>query len=251
MDNKSIIILLFILIILLALVCVNAINCKNSACKNGACKNGGKIHANILNPESLTGHIHKLTFSVFGDDGLDYTVLKKLLNSWFIELPNNSPYADISWGIYDTAIHSYPKDFYVQKANLKSIFNASDTNKFTNKHLLPFTAIKYNKNLLQFLPTSHLLKDVHSTNGQILIVKAGVDFAQKGIQVITNDRELHEAKKKFNPHSTIVSTYIKNSLLWKGKKFHIRPFILVYYNSAAAGQEKSSAHCLSDNRHFK
>ena len=233
--NNFLICLLFILIIILSLVCINFKSYY-------FIKNGGhdKLQNSKLKLQNSKLKLQndklqndkKLTYSISGNDGLDYSVLRQLLNDHsFVECVTTTPYVDLSWGIVDVInITNYKNEFYTQKANLKSIFTALDTNKFTQKDLLPMTAKKYNINLLQFLPESKLLIDVKSTNNKILIVKAGISFGQKGVQIITNDKELYNAKKRFNPQYTIVSTYIRNPLLWKGKKFHLRPFILVYYD---------------------
>ena len=53
-----------------------------------------------------------------------------------------------------------------------------------------------------------------------------------GVTVVTNDRELEEARNTLSKRfkNIIVSEYIKNPLLYEGKKCHIRMYILINSN---------------------
>ena len=256
------IIILFILLLLLVFILVKF---KNSKFESKFKINGGKQKHHLTKKlhKLKTNVTHNLTYSISGNDGLDYSILRNLLNSHsFKEIANSSAdtsasYVDLSWCIIDIFNHNrYEPMFKTQTANLKSIFDNKYTNKLTHKHLLIQAINQYNPNLLPFIPTTRLLKDVHnieifqifdttsingsqpsptltstSINGSRpspTIIKEGNAFAQKGVQVITTDKELQAIRKHLNLNTTIVSTYITNPLLWRGKKFHLRPYIVLY-----------------------
>jgi hypothetical protein len=50
-----------------------------------------------------------------------------------------------------------------------------------------------------------------------------------GVTVVTNDRELEDARKELTKRfkNVIISEYIQNPLLYEGKKFHLRMYILI------------------------
>jgi hypothetical protein len=72
---------------------------------------------------------------------------------------------------------------------------------------------------------------VYKTTKSVYIVKpvgqgacAGV-----GVTVVTNDRELEDARKELSKRfkNVIISEYIQNPLLYEGRKFHLRMYILI------------------------
>ena len=54
-----------------------------------------------------------------------------------------------------------------------------------------------------------------------------------GVTVVTNDKELEEARKELSKRfrNIIVSEYIQNPLLYEGRKFHIRMYLLINSDS--------------------
>lgn len=50
-----------------------------------------------------------------------------------------------------------------------------------------------------------------------------------GVTVVTNDKELEDARKELSQrfNNIIISEYIQNPLLYEGKKFHLRMYILI------------------------
>lgn len=219
-------VIFFILLIILSinLVILVYINCTSKV---------------IISTRGGTTHDKKrpLTFALKADSGLDYSILKHLLQKHhFKECDISEPYVDLSWGEIFPIIKNgketvgYPQEFMDQKANLKFLLESSDIRKLTEKANLiqNFT----NK---EFLPKSYLLKDfIHIANKLLdnktpYIVKANIGFQQKSVKIVLTYDQLMEAKKEFGINC-IVSEYITNPMLSHKKKFHLRPYILLYSN---------------------
>jgi hypothetical protein len=70
-------------------------------------------------------------------------------------------------------------------------------------------------------------------HNNIVIVKEVLSYGQKGVYVIIDEHEFIKLKSKLlkEKKTAIVSTYIKNPLLFKGKKFHLRVLICVFVSN--------------------
>ena len=178
-----------------------------------------------------------LTYSLKADSGLEYSILKHILqHHHFKEKDISEPYVDLSWGEIFPIIKNgretveYPKEFLSQKADLKFLLHSDDIKKLTEK--VPLILNFKNK---EFLPKSYLLKDFIPIAGKLLdnktpyIVKANKGFQQQSVKIILTYDQLIETKNKFGIHC-IVSEYITNPMLSHKKKFHLRPYILLYAN---------------------
>ena len=191
-----------------------------------------------LNFDKISGGGSKtLTYALKADSGLDYSILKHLLQKHhFKEKDISEPYVDLSWGEVFPIIKNgresveYPKEFYDQKADLKFLLHSDEIKKLTEKANL----VQNFKNK-EFLPKSFLLKDFIPIAHKLLdnktpyIVKANIGFQQKSVKVVLTYNQLIEAKNKFGINC-IVSEYITNPMLSHKKKFHLRPYILLYAN---------------------
>jgi len=178
-----------------------------------------------------------LTYALKADSGLDYSILKHLLQRHhFQEKDISEPYVDLSWGEIFPIIKNgretveYPKEFFNQKADLKFLLHSDDLKKLTEK--VPLIQNFKNK---EFLPKSYLLKDFMPIASKLLdhktpyIVKANIGFQQQSVKIILTYAQLIAAKHKFGINCTI-SEYITNPMLSHKKKFHLRPYILLYAN---------------------
>lgn len=178
-----------------------------------------------------------LTYSLKADSGLEYSILKHVLqHHHFKEKDISEPCVDLSWGEIFPIIKNgretveYPKEFLSQKADLKFLLQSDDIKKLTEK--VPLILNFKNK---EFLPKSYLLKDFIPIAGKLLdnktpyIVKANKGFQQQSVKIILTYEQLIETKNKFGIHC-IVSEYITNPMLSHKKKFHLRPYILLYAN---------------------
>jgi len=214
-------ILLFILLILVSIIVGIFICCQ-------------KLNVNKI---SGGGGSKTLTYALKADSGLEYSILKHLLQKHnFKEKDISEPYVDLSWGEVFPIIKNgresveYPKEFYDQKADLKFLLHSDEIKKLTEKANL----VQNFKNK-EFLPKSYLLKDFIPIAHKLLdnktpyIVKANIGFQQKSVKVVLNYNQLIEAKNKFGINC-IVSEYITNPMLSHKKKFHLRPYILLYAN---------------------
>jgi hypothetical protein len=101
-----------------------------------------------------------------------------------------------------------------------------------------FSGIKllYNKNslfknmkTLEYLPQTEEINRFIWRGGNIIIVKEMNSYGQRGIHIIKDYDKFVAIKHKLltNNKHAICSTYITNPLLYKGKKFHLRIFIVV------------------------
>ena len=95
------------------------------------------------------------------------------------------------------------------------------------------------------ITTTDTEKIKKNNNNRIFIVKpvghgacAGV-----GVTVVTNDKELQDIRKelckKFN--NIIISEYIQNPLLYEGRKFHLRMYILINSDATWSFWERGKA----------
>ena len=215
--------LLFILIIFLALlILINSVNSVNLSIYPHYTnyKNGG----------------NKLTYSLKADSGLNYSILRGILSPSFEEKGMNTPYVDLSWGEIFHVVKNgrptveYPPEFIKQRANLKFLLQSDELKKLTEKANL----IKYFKDK-EFLPKSYHLSEFIPIARALLtgapyIVKTNKGYQQMGVKIITSYEQLMKAKEQFGTNC-IVSEYITNTMLSHGKKFHLRPYFLLYANA--------------------
>ena len=182
-------------------------------------------------------------------------------------LATSSKHVDFFWmGQSNEEGNRFDKDLYQIKSTLKTLLWRDNSHMqgkdvITNKQQLYLNMNKYFpdicskhmaktfllKNVRSIMPsttpitsttstTEETISSSQSSNGTeenqvVYIVKpAGHGAcAGVGVTVVTNDRELEEARtvlsKRFK--NIIVSEYIQNPLLYEGKKCHIRMYILI------------------------
>jgi hypothetical protein len=184
----------------------------------------------------IGGARQHLTYSLKADSGLDYSILKNMLMLNFDEKDISYPYVDLSWGEVFTVTKNgretveYPPEFERQRADLKFLLESNDLKKLTEKSNL----IENFKNK-EFLAKSYQLKDFlpiakSILNGKVpYIVKKNIGYQQKSVRIILTYEQLIKAKEDFGINC-IVSHYIQNTMQSHGKKFHLRPYFLLYAN---------------------
>jgi len=64
-------------------------------------------------------------------------------------------------------------------------------------------------------------------NKDVYIIKPESEFARKGMAILDNFNDLELHLKTFESQNWVFQKYITNPLLFKKKKFHLRPYILV------------------------
>jgi hypothetical protein len=115
----------------------------------------------------------------------------------------------------------YRKQFAPVKANLKST-------------LANVIALGHKDSLAKlmkdspYIPITDNLKDYIYKDDDVVIVKEVLASQQKGIYIIISKHNFLKVKKELMHESAIVSKYIKNPLLFGGKKFHLRVMTTVF-----------------------
>lgn len=86
------------------------------------------------------------------------------------------------------------------------------------------------KNVLEFVPKTWDLRD-YKFEKVVIVKPAGVGaYKGNGVKVVTNQRELDEAKDYIYSNKSwkgIVSEYVEPPLLFQGRKFHFRVYMIV------------------------
>jgi len=181
-------------------------------------------------------------------------------------------YVDFFWmGQSNAEGNRFDKELYQIKSTLITMLwrdksHTQGKDAITNKQLLYQNMKKYFPDICsKHMAKTYLLKDIQSLKdisffenelsdmttsseetsdysfikgepiNKIYIVKpvghgacAGV-----GVTVVTNDKELEEARRELSKRfrNIIISEYIQNPLLYEGRKFHIRMYILINSDS--------------------
>ena len=196
-------------------------------------------------------------------------------------LESTNKFVDFFWmGLSSNlANYRFDKDLYQINSTLKTLLwrdksylHGKDV--ITNKQQLYFNMNKYFPDICsKHMAKTYLLKDIKSLTqitlndtdeitsdtDEIIDIKLHSDknsnkvyiirptgpkaFAGKNIFVVTNDKELEEARiellKKFS--NVIVSEYIQNPLLYEGRKFHLRMYILINSDATWSFWERGKA----------
>jgi hypothetical protein len=231
--NIIIFILFIILILIISYICNTIANSNNKLIRYG-----GSIN-------KLTYAINKLTYAINGEDsGLDYSQLRKVLNSSnFKEVDKSSPNVHLSIGGFDEKYFTekgdaaYDKSFFKQHASLKNLL---DKHRMVTEKTQLYTTMQNNIPLgMKYLPYTNSLANIknikelfllENKEPQIYVLKINKS-RQTGIKIISSSDELHSAIKELNVHKkedAIISKYITNPLTIDEKKFHLRVYFLVY-----------------------
>jgi hypothetical protein len=196
---------------------------------------------------TMTDTITKKTFTVYCAQGLIHTSLINLLMSkgWtYVIFDDVKPDTHIDFAWVGATIGGdylkYDSRIYSFNTTLKNLISGSgvrgdnvEKDIVTNKCSLYFKMIeKFYKVAKRNLCQSHSLKKISSiNNGEVLIVRpVGVGAGGgNGVHIVTNDTELENVQKlvrrKFR--MALASEYIRNPMLIKKKKFHLRMYWMV------------------------
>ena len=247
MVNFIIFIIFFILIILLSLLVILQ----------------NKKHFTKI-PRCITGGNRKqFTYSLSeGAPGLNFKILReKLKEHFFIEIPLDSAYADLSLGFVlsgnDRKLtgQNYDNNFTMQKSSLKNVL--AKTQFIDNKKLMYLNIKKYVPEGIKFIPNTFTDDDFNSNDDFKL--KSNIEFPiifklansrnQLGVTIISTKEELKNiiqytkllnnssknSTKLLNNSSKkpqfIISKYITNPLLINGLKFNMRIHFILYINN--------------------
>lgn len=186
------------------------------------------------------------TYSIVWDkNGLDISHLRNMLdNLGWSEIPidklvkTQNPFVDFLWIDAEENI----KNTWKVRCTFKNMLN-DEKNVITNKCNLYENLMKSNPKLAsRCLPkTYHLNNFEHVGNNEVYIIRpCGRGFySGKGIYIVQNDEELNDVKQIYNTKfifgmkqkksafDVIVSEYIRNPLLFKERKFHLRMYLVI------------------------
>jgi hypothetical protein len=184
----------------------------------------------------------KMTFTISGENGLDFSALRDILKkNNFTERPITDR-VHVSFGTFpnvEAALRksNYDPAFYKQKAAIKNTLG--DHKSICDKTLL----FKTIKNLIpigyKYIPSTFSVEEIekyyknNENSKKLFMIKKGDSARQMGVLVVTSKEEFIEAKKKLNINQSngIVSEYIANSRTVDGKKMHLRIYILMTIQS--------------------
>ena len=184
----------------------------------------------ILNKKIYT--IFDVKSKYFSFDRLKYHLSKyKILES---NINGNMEYRlHFLWFRY---LHNLDNKIINKYLNIPTIIvnNILGVDNITNKYLLYINLEKYFKDDMNFLPKTQLFSNetIFNNNIQILkpvkAIKTNLTMSSgKGIIICENLIQLQNAKKYLNDYDYIIcQNYIKNPLLFKNKKFHIRIYMI-------------------------
>lgn len=170
------------------------------------------------------------TYLMDGNSGLRKLELHKMLRSWKI-VYGTPKYVDF--------IMQEPrqdgrnaKEIYQINCTLKNMVDVDSIEFIVNKEKLYYTMKNMYQDYLSFMPEMTKLNEITEIKNQVLIAKpvgAGA-HSGKGISIIFDNDELIKSKqfaKKNKQWKWITTVYIKNPLLFKGLKFHLRCHLMV------------------------
>ena len=191
--------------------------------------------------QELTG-----TYAIEDKQGLDHTHLREILNekAWK-EVPIESKFADFAWvgATIGTDYLKYDEKIYAIRTILKNLLvgggvKGETTNKdvITNKACLyenmktkfPEIYEKYMPETRNLRDVKDIEKDYKKDNAYIIRPIGPGAGGGAGVKVVTNNKELEEARHETRKYkNVIISEYIKNPMLHKGKKFHLRMYLMI------------------------
>jgi hypothetical protein len=239
-------ILLFILfIILICIIAYIIISLRYNI------KKGGNI-----NHTHNENNSHILKYSIVGSGeikshlGLDYSILRNLLNDYGFKECNFSEKVSVSFGVPNHKkginVTAYNPNFYKQHSAIKNTLDKHSC--FINKSELYKTIYNLIPIGIKYLPKSYtpeeferiILRgnsdknhsDKNSTINQnpafLYILKKDRIGCQLGIKIIETKEDYFKEKKALQIHNNaIISEYISNPLTIEGKKFHLRIHFLL------------------------
>jgi len=201
-----------------------------------------KIKSKTFKVKKLKSQKHARKYIIYGAD-LYFTQLEKRLSNWErIEYPNKEV-VDFAWGNLLPEMH-YDRNFFNQQAKLKNILMNSKSI-ISDKSKLYKTCASFMKEG-KYIPKTYDLHTFKIVNGiseasepsesNPYIVKDATSFGQKGVHIITSIEELEKFKKQLRHTSAIISEYMTDPLLWRGKKFHFRIYVGVYVSKKTKTQ---------------
>lgn len=179
----------------------------------------------------MTDFPRELTFIISGASGLDRNPLRQLLlENGFVEKSiDQTDY--VGFFQFEQYRAQFDKRGYFIRSYLKNILS-NEKKIITNKESLSNILKQHYPTLAaKYLPETFNLYSVYNISpGQIYIARPVGDSACAGkdIFIITNTQELNEVKRRHRRYSSsILSQYITNPLLWEGRKFHLRMYLLI------------------------
>lgn len=168
--------------------------------------------------------LRRMSYLIAGSAGLHQEFLRVCLEKLGLTEALNVTsvtylHVELTEGVFD---HST----YEVKSRVKNVLRNEKRN-ITSKDRL-----SVNKRLQEWLaPTRNLSQVENLKEGEVLILKpVGTGaYGGKDIVIVTNTTELLQAKKRLLQRykSAVACQYIRNPLLFQGKKFHLRTYVLV------------------------
>jgi hypothetical protein len=187
------------------------------------------------------------TYAIFDNQGLIHDGLRQILNenNWKEVDIHNVSSVDFAWigATIGRDYLKYDKCIYDINSQLKNILvgggvkgDIDNKDVITNKEELYKNMLITNSDICNkhMMPTFKIDEIRNINSGQVFIVRpigAGAGGGA-GVSVVSNNNDLYYAKKRTNRYkSVIITNYITSPLLFNRKKFHLRMYFMVCFDT--------------------